>query len=113
MRLGLWRMAPLGTSRAQTTGAGLATSMPTTQRISGPSIAFLPALLAFLGRNRILASRPRFPRPWALVGPPGADGAAVRPSTVRIREAGAVGFFGRSSPPTRGPQTVTYHTRRT
>src|SRR5262249_26503486 len=41
--------------------------MPTTQRLSGPSIASLPSHLAFFGRRRILASRPRFPRPWALV----------------------------------------------
>jgi hypothetical protein len=44
--------------------------------------------------------------------PSRTGGAAVRPSTVRIREAGAVGFFSRSFPPTDGPETVTYHPRR-
>src|SRR5579871_410994 len=48
--------------------------------------------------DRSLTSRVRFPCPWAL-HPPSTEervGAAVRPSTVHEREAGAGAFFGRS-----------------
>src|SRR5712691_449801 len=103
MRLGLWRMVPLGASSAHTTCACLATSIPTTQRISGDSMA----PLLFSSRSLIGRSPGLSPAVPSSIGARLADGAAVRPSTVRTREAGAVGFFGRSSPPIGGPQTVT------
>src|SRR5690348_2711948 len=109
MRLGLWRMVPLGASSAHTTCACLATSIPTTQRISGESMA----PLLFSSRSLIGRSPGLSPAvPSSIGAHPTTDGAAVRPSTVRTREAGTGGFFGRSSPPIGGPQTVTCQTSR-
>src|SRR5258708_6485776 len=86
----LRRTAPLGASRAQTTGDALATSMPTTQQIASGSMACSSWLRA-IQPGSCLTSRVRLPYPWALCG------AAVRPSTVHRREAGTGGSRGRSS----------------
>src|SRR5258707_12927123 len=103
MRLGLWRIAPLGASSAQTTWACLATSMPTTQRISGGNMLHPPfTVLPVWQAPDLLAAVPS-----SMGAHPQTDGAAVRPSTVRTQEAGTGGFFGRSSLPMGGPQTVT------
>src|SRR5262249_34661014 len=78
----------------------------------------IAALLALLGRRHGV-SLPSIWLVWQCAGLPapvpwsmgaqaalaGAGGAAVRPSTVRIREAGAVGFWRRSLAP-RGPQRL-------
>src|SRR5712691_9609758 len=86
--------------------------MPTTQRVSTDPLSPM-SLPPPVPRRKALASRSRSPCPWALT--PGAGhrgGAAVQPATVRTREAGAVGFWGRSSSPTGGPKTVTCHAQR-
>src|SRR5258708_1411534 len=68
MEVLLSRTEPLGGSRAQTTCAGLATSIPTTQRISGDNMprpsSPQPDGANYAGSH--LTSRARFPSPWAL-----------------------------------------------
>src|SRR5262249_39332040 len=103
------RTAPLGASSAHTTWLRLATSIPTTQRTAGSSIA--PPPLAARARQLCvawpgggLASRVRSPCPWALARPPRRRGRRSRSAIDRARTGGRRGRLLTSVEPQGGDE---------